>query len=45
MHLKERFEDKDELDGLAVASLAAASGHSREQQASKMSKILEGNAT
>ena len=35
------FENRDELDGLARASLAAASGYSRARQARNMLKILE----
>jgi colanic acid biosynthesis glycosyl transferase WcaI len=35
------YENRDELEGLAKASLAAASGHSREQQAQKMLDILK----
>jgi len=35
------FENRDELDGLARASLSAAPGHSRERQARIMLKILE----
>ena len=39
------YENRDELEGLAKASLAAASGHSREQQAQKMLNILKSVAT
>ena len=35
------FENRDELAGLARASLAAASGHSRARQARSMLKMLE----
>jgi len=35
------FENRDELEGLAKASLAAAPGHSREGQAKSMLEVLE----
>jgi len=39
------FENRDELDAWAKASLAAALKHSRERQALKMLKVLEGVVT
>ena len=38
------FENRDELAGLASASLAAAPGHSRERQARRMLEVLEKTA-